>query len=771
MKKQILLFVIVMGLTVMAQNVFSQVVISDNASAVADPAAMLDVQSDSKGFLFPRMTLAERGGISSPPTGLVIFQEDNTAGFYYNTGTAAVPDWQRITDATTIGGYWTPGASSSLYYTAGNVGVGTTTPSRAFHVDGASMFEHDSVYITGRPGKIFLNGETGYEPTIRFGVAGTSEFRLRFRAADGTLLNDNLMINSDVAEDLFGVNAFGTVNHTYVGSSGIAYDMASSNDLPALLITNSNSAATNYSYGLQVSLPNAPGVLTSPTPAGIACFVAGNATGLFATNTNHSNSAWLASQYQGVSGRHGTSLNSGSLGREYSGVTGFNSDGTATGTDYWGSLGSDSPGANNEYGAYGDDGAATPNYGGLGTSNHGAYGMHTNQHWGSLGSSTSGVYGMHSQGHIGRLGYDDAGARGELDGTNVDGDFGVKGFGVDSDDDDGNSFVYNETRGGVMGVNTGDAAEYTFGVAGYTQNDGGDRYRGGVLGSDAGANIWGSLAYRPSGGSMVAGYFSNTLTNNGGSGGKNSSQPISKMAISAYGDLFGAHINGNIYGLYAEGANYGVFAKGDMYRTGADVHLQQDNSGQNNIMYTLVSPEMTIQTYGIGQLQNGKAGIDFDEAFSNIVSDGEPIIVTITPIGESEGVHLEQVDGKGFRVAENRSGKSSVQFSWIAIGKRAGYENVSLPAEVTSADYTNKIEQGLSNDGNPDEAVGEGLYYQNGELHVGQAPGQPRTENTMIERAEPETKMNRIILNEDAKAALPVIEAAKEDKKTTDKIK
>ncbi|RLD81425.1 MAG: hypothetical protein DRJ15_04445 [Bacteroidetes bacterium] len=762
MKKQILSFISVLGLIVLALNVSSQVVISDNGSAVADPSAMLDVQSDSKGFLFPRMTETERDAITSPPTGLVIFQEDNTAGFYYNTGTAATPDWQRITDATTIGGYWSPGASSSLYYTSGNVGVGTTTPSRDFHVSGASMFEYDSVYITGRPGKIFLNAESSYSPGIRYGYAGSAMFRTYIWAP---ATNPYFQIAADPYEDQWGITPFGRVWHQYYGSATSAYRLGSAAAHPALSIINTNGDASTYAYGIQVSLTNTG--LT--TPAGIGVFVEGDATAIFAINQNHDNKGWVGTEYHGVSGEHSNG-HRGSLGRQYSGVSGFNSDGTATGTDYWGSLGSDSPGANNEYGAYGDDGSASnPNYGGLGTTNHGAYGMHSNQHWGSLGSSSSGAYGEHDDGHIGRLGYTDAGARGELAGSNSDGDFGVKGYGVNGSGDDGSSFAYDDTRGGVLGINTGTAAQYTFGVAGYTQTDGGDRNRGGVLGSDNGANIWGSLAYRPGSGSMTAGYFSNSIVDNGGSGGKNSSQPISSMAISAFGDLFGAHINGNIYGLYAEGANYSVFAKGDMYRTGADVHLQQDNSGQNNIMYTLVTPEMTIQTYGIGQLQNGKAGIEFDEAFSNIVSDSEPIIVTITPIGETEGVHLEQVDGKGFRVAENRSGKSSVQFSWIAIGKRTGYENVSLPSEVTSADYSSKIDQGLSNDGNPNEPQGEGLYYQNGELHLGEAPGQPRTENNEIERAAPETKMNRIILSKDAKSKLPEIEEVKESKNTTDK--
>jgi len=397
--------------------------------------------------------------------------------------------------------------------------------------------------------------------------------------------------------------------------------------------------------------------------------------------------------------------------------------------------------------------------------------MHTNQHWGSLGSSTSGAYGQHADGHIGRLGFSDAGARGELAAANSNGEYGVKGIGVDSGDDDGSGFGYNQTRGAVYGLNTG-AAQYTFGVAGYTPDGTSETRRAGVMGSNASANSWGALGYlRNTGPAWCAGYFSAAPITGGTNGNKSYTNPVSATAISAYGDLFGAQINGGIYGLYAEGINYSIFASGDLYRTGADVHLQKDNSGQNNIMYTLVSPEMTIQTYGLGQLQAGKASIAFDDAFSRVVSDDEPIIVTITPIGDSEGVHLAQVDAKGFVVIENRSGKSGVQFSWIAIGKRKGYENVSLPADVTDPDYTLKIEQGLSNDGNPDEPAGEGLYYQNGELHVGTVPSIPgSSELNVIERASPEIRMNRVILSQDVKAALPEIEEASEDRKSTDKI-
>lgn len=51
-------------------------------------SAALDITSTTKGLLIPRMTQAQRNAISSPATGLQIFQTDGTAGFYYYTGSS-----------------------------------------------------------------------------------------------------------------------------------------------------------------------------------------------------------------------------------------------------------------------------------------------------------------------------------------------------------------------------------------------------------------------------------------------------------------------------------------------------------------------------------------------------------------------------------------------------------------------------------------------------------------------------------------------------------
>ena len=56
-------------------------------------SAILEMQSTTKGMLIPRMTQAQRTAIVSPATGLLIYQTNNTAGFYYYNGS----NWIAVT--------------------------------------------------------------------------------------------------------------------------------------------------------------------------------------------------------------------------------------------------------------------------------------------------------------------------------------------------------------------------------------------------------------------------------------------------------------------------------------------------------------------------------------------------------------------------------------------------------------------------------------------------------------------------------------------------
>ena len=53
-----------------------------------DASAALDITSTTGGLLVPRMTETQRDEITSAATGLMIYQTDGTAGFYYYNGSS-----------------------------------------------------------------------------------------------------------------------------------------------------------------------------------------------------------------------------------------------------------------------------------------------------------------------------------------------------------------------------------------------------------------------------------------------------------------------------------------------------------------------------------------------------------------------------------------------------------------------------------------------------------------------------------------------------------
>ena len=57
-----------------------------------DDSAVLQIDSTEKGVLFPKMTSAQRDQISSPQAGLLIYQTDNSAGYYFFDGS----NWLRL---------------------------------------------------------------------------------------------------------------------------------------------------------------------------------------------------------------------------------------------------------------------------------------------------------------------------------------------------------------------------------------------------------------------------------------------------------------------------------------------------------------------------------------------------------------------------------------------------------------------------------------------------------------------------------------------------
>ncbi|MCD6097570.1 hypothetical protein J7K18_01635 [bacterium] len=72
---------------------------------------------------------------------------------------------------------------------------------------------------------------------------------------------------------------------------------------------------------------------------------------------------------------------------------------------------------------------------------------------------------------------------------------------------------------------------------------------------------------------------------------------------------------------------------------------------------------------GRGRLENGTARIEFTGTMSAAIADGASPIITVTPLGNCNGLHISSIDQKGFTVVENNEGHSSIEFLWIAIAK------------------------------------------------------------------------------------------------------
>jgi hypothetical protein len=84
-------------------------------------SALLDLTSTSKGMLAPRMTQAQRNAIGTPATGLLLYQTDNTPGYYTYNGAAWVGPFQTSASAATVTSVDVSGGTTGLTATGGPV--------------------------------------------------------------------------------------------------------------------------------------------------------------------------------------------------------------------------------------------------------------------------------------------------------------------------------------------------------------------------------------------------------------------------------------------------------------------------------------------------------------------------------------------------------------------------------------------------------------------------------------------------------------------------
>lgn len=147
-----------------------------------DVSAQLDVVSATKGLLVPRMNMSQRNGITTPATGLLIFQTDNKPGFYYFDGVS-----------------WVALSGSLSWSIQGNTGTDTlanfigTTDYKPFVI----KIDNSRVGFLGNGGNVFWGREGGAANTDGdFNIAiGASALKDNYLDSRLIAIGDSALMN------------------------------------------------------------------------------------------------------------------------------------------------------------------------------------------------------------------------------------------------------------------------------------------------------------------------------------------------------------------------------------------------------------------------------------------------------------------------------------------------------------------------------------------------------------------------------------------------
>ena len=219
-------------------------------------SSLVDITSTTRGFLAPRMTTAQKAAISSPAQWLLVYQTDNTTGFYYYDG-----GWNYINNSNFSAGtgLTLSGTSFSLSTPVsvanGGTGANTFTAGRILFGNAASAINTSANLFWDNTNSRLGIGTAA--PTTVLDVNGTSQI-----GVNGTTITEVIKFtvnhdiascaaNSTITENFAVTNAATTssvsVTHQNLLINGlvIAYARVSAAGNVQVRFTNTTGAAIN----------------------------------------------------------------------------------------------------------------------------------------------------------------------------------------------------------------------------------------------------------------------------------------------------------------------------------------------------------------------------------------------------------------------------------------------------------------------------------------------------------------------------------------------
>lgn len=300
------------------------------------------------------------------------------------------------------------------------------------------------------------------------------------------------------------------------------------------------------------------------------------------------------------------------------------------------------------------------------------------------------------------------------------------------------------------------AQDFSFAVAGNTFANSG-RVVGGVYGLNFRNAMYGILGYERSNGNNVAVLGSGNYNNSTFRTTQNNNSVNTTIGLAIDGGFLGGHLKGNQLGMISKGKIAGIYSDGNAISNKGFTVIDKNTNGNKSVSYVPTSTSVDFSTKGTGRLSNGETFIAFDNNYSSLIDSNKPIIVTVSPMGESNGVYVTNVTNKGFYVKENGNGNSNVNFYWIAIGEKVNAEDLSIPQEMLANDFDNNLNSFLTIDEDAKgSAISKAMWWNGNSLEFGNsAPDQinEKDEAKLKARGSNERKGERTPKRENLRAS------------------
>ncbi len=257
-------------------NLFSQGISINNSNTPPHASAMLDVSSSNKGVLIPRMTMSQRDAISPLTVGLMVYQTDQSPGFYCYNGSSWLPIAADILAINDLVDGISDGSSVFLGKDSGinddgvnsNVGVGieslksNTSGNNNTAVGYWSLRNNSSGWRNNAFGQQALRDNTSGSDNI---AIGTSALRINNGNKNIALGHETMNFNTTGIENIaigyqaLRSNVGGNYNNAF-GAQALYANTASGNTAVGHFALHFNSTGTgNVGLGYNVNYHNQTG--------------------------------------------------------------------------------------------------------------------------------------------------------------------------------------------------------------------------------------------------------------------------------------------------------------------------------------------------------------------------------------------------------------------------------------------------------------------------------------------------------------------------------